>query len=157
YLDADEFSSGDRRSIAGASAIGVSEFRKLHPFKRGTTVIWRKCDRLENRYIGPLVKRLGLELGRLFRFQLWAGERITLNGDILKPVDPLFERDGCGLTGATAFGPENTYEIAFTVGNTKATPSVVKVRFTELPVEKWHLLSNREKNKTGIAKGAGVS
>jgi hypothetical protein len=157
YLDADEFSSGGRRSIPGASAITVSEFRKLHPFKHGTTVIWRKCDRLENRYIGPLVKRLGLELGRLFRFQLWAGKRITLNGDILKALDPLFERDGCGLTGAEAFGPEMTYEIACKVGNAKATPSVVKVRFTELPVGKWHLLSNPEKNRAGIAKGAGVS
>ncbi|HEU5070879.1 MAG TPA: ATP-binding protein [Verrucomicrobiae bacterium] len=157
YLDADEFSSGGRESVPAANEIAVAEFRKVHPFKHGTTVVWRKCDRLENRYLGPLVKRLGLELGRLFRFQLWAGKHITLNGDPLRPLDPLFERQGCGLTGANAFGPELTYEVASTDGNGKAASSVVKVRFTELPVEKWHVLSNREKNVTGIAKGAGVS
>lgn len=157
YLDADEFSSGGRESVPPASTMPCVEFRKVHPFKHGTTVIWRKCDRLENRYLGPLVKRLGIELGRLFRFQLWAGKHITLNGDLLKPLDPLFEREGCGLMGANAFGPELTYEVALFGGNGTTTSSVVRVRFTELPVEKWHSLSNREKNATGIAKGAGVS
>ena len=155
YLDADEFSSGGRESVPTSSTIPICEFHKIHPFKYGTTVNWRKCDRLENRYLGPLVKRLGLELGRLFRFQLWAGKQITLNGDPLKPCDPLFERESCGLTGARAFGPELTYEVACADSNTAS--SVVTVRFTELPVEEWHSLSNLEKNVTGIAKGAGVS
>jgi hypothetical protein len=156
YLDADEFSKGDREKLPAADAITVAEFRKVHPFKHGTTVIWRKCDRLENRYVGPMIKRLAVELGRLFRFQLWDGKQITLNKDELKPLDPLFARDGCGLTGASAYGPELTYEVALGGGDS-ASFSVVKVRFTELPVEKWHGLSNREKNATGIAKGAGVS
>ena len=157
YLDADEFSSGRREDISPANGIPVSEFFKVHPFKKGTTVMWRKCDRLENCYLTPIVKRLGLELGRLFRMQLWAGKHITLNGESVKPLDPLFQRESCGFTGATSFGPELSYEVAFMDCKGKQSSSMVKVRFTELPVEKWHNLSNTEKNINGIAKGAGVS
>jgi hypothetical protein len=157
YLDADEISSGRREDIPTANTVPIGEFFKVHPFKTGTTVIWRKCDRLENRYLAPLVKRLGLELGRLFRMQLWAGKLITLNGDAVKPLDPLFQRESCGLIGASEFGPELSYEVAFTNSKGKPSSSLVKVRFTELPVKKWHGLSNQEKNINGIAKGAGVS
>jgi hypothetical protein len=157
YLDADEFSSGKREGVSVATEISRAEFSKIHPFQRGTTVIWRKCDRLENRYIGPLVKRLGLELGRLFRYQLWAGKHITMNGDPLKSVDPLFEKQGNGLCGAKLFGPELTYEVALPTDSGPTTLSVVKVKFAELPVHDWHSLSNREKNSAGIAKGSGVS
>jgi hypothetical protein len=157
YLDADEFSSGTVESIANAKTVALSDFRILHPFKRGTTVSWQKCDRLESRYLGPLARRLGLELGRLFRFQLWAGKRITLNGDAVKPLDPLFARKGCGLTGATPFGPELGYEVTLANRAGNAPSSVVKVRFTELPIDKWYNLSNKEKNESGIAKGASVS
>src|SRR5439155_22066596 len=69
-------------------------------------------------------------------------------------IDPLFERSSCGLTGALAFGPELTYEVA--IPNTSSS-SVVSVRFTELPINEWHGLSNAEKNAAGIAKGGGVS
>src|SRR5205823_2794019 len=36
-------------------------------------------------------------------------------------------------------------------------PSMVKVRFSELPVKKLYTLSNNEKAGQGITKGAGVS
>jgi len=35
--------------------------------------------------------------------------------------------------------------------------STVSVRYTELPIEKWHSFSNEEKRSHGITKGAGVS
>jgi hypothetical protein len=154
HLDADEFREGRRETIEESRSISAPEFRETHPFQRGTTVVWRKCDRLENRKFGPLTKRLRAELGRLFRYQLWAGKRIKVNGDAVLPVDPLFEKSGCGLTGANAFGPESTYEVAIPGA---CSSSVVRVRFSELPVGEWHSLSNTEKNATGIAKGAGVS
>lgn len=153
HLDADEFRDGRRETIGESRCVSASEFREAHPFTRGTTVIWRKCDRLENRKFGPLTKRLRAELGRLFRYQLWAGKCIKVNGDVVLPLDPLFEKSGCGLTGASAFGPELTYEVAIPGAGCS---SVVRVRFTELPIGKWHSLSNAEKNAAGIAKGAGV-
>lgn len=154
YLDADEFRDQRRETIAESCSISVPEFRQAHPFNKGTTVVWRKCDRLENRKFGPLTKRLRAELGRLFRYQLWTGKRIKLNGEAVLPIDPLFEKSGSGLTGARGYGSELPYEVA--MPGTGAS-SVIRVRFTELPVAEWHSLSNAEKNSVGIAKGAGVS
>ncbi|MGA2662904.1 MAG: hypothetical protein ABSH34_35950 [Verrucomicrobiota bacterium] len=140
-------------TLPEARRIPATLFRETHPFRRGTSVVWRKCDRLDNKKFGPLAKRLRTELGRLFRYQLWSGKKIKLNGEALLPLDPLFERAGCGLRGAAAYGPELTYEVAAPAGAT----SIVRVRFTELPVAEWHSLSNEQKNAAGIAKGAGVS
>ena len=112
YLDADDISAGRRDTIPEAEPLPLSEFRSIHPFQHGTTVVWRKCDRLEKRYLGPLAKRLRTELGRLFRYQLWSGKRITVNEEQVAALDPLFERVGGGLFGARNFGPELTYEIA---------------------------------------------
>jgi hypothetical protein len=155
YLDADDISAGRRDTIPEAQPLPLVEYRSIHPFQRGTSVIWRKCDRLEKRYLGPLTKRLRAELGRLFRYQLWSGKRITVNEERVVAVDPLFERAGGGLVGAQNFGPELSYEIA--QGEARPTSSVVRVRFTELPVGEWHSMSNAQKNAAGIAKGAGVS
>ena len=157
YLDADDISAGRRDTIPEAEPLPLAEYRNIHPFQRGTTVVWRKCDRLEKRYLGPLTKRLRTELGRLFRYQLWSGKRITLNEERVKAVDPLFERAGAGLVGARNFGPELSYEVAFGDGAGRPNSSVVRVRFTELPVGEWHSMSNVQKNTAGIAKGAGVS
>jgi hypothetical protein len=157
YLDVDDFSTGKRETVPDAAALPLVEYRSVHPFRRGTTVVWRKCDRLGKRYMGPLARRLRWELGRLFRYQLWAGKRITLNGERLKSVDPLFERGDAGRSGARSFGPELNYEIAFSDAAGKWSTSVVRVRFSELPVAEWHSLSNAEKNAAGIAKGSGVS
>lgn len=157
YLDADEISAGRLDTIPETELLPLEEYRQVHPFQRGTTVIWRKCDRLERRYLGPLSKRLQIELGRLFRFQLWSGKRITLNGERISAVDPLLERPGTSLVGARGFGSELRYEVALRDGEERRSSSVVRVRFTELPVDKWHSLSNSEKNIAGVAKGAGVS
>ena len=153
YLDADEFRDELRVTLPEATHVAPAAFHEAHPFQSGTTVVWRKCDRLDNRKFGPLTRRLKLELGRLFRFQLWARKKIRVNGDIVLPWDPLFERAGCGLKGAKAYGPESVYDVASPTGRA----SKVRVRFTELPIAEWHSLSNQEKNASGIAKGAGVS
>jgi hypothetical protein len=103
-----------------------------------------------------LLAKLRFELGRLFRFQLWAGKKIRLNDEPVQPFDPLFEREGVNLRGGRPFGPELSYEIAVQVDPAVRT-SVIKVRFVELPVQRWHSFSNIEKNAQGIAKNAGVS
>jgi len=95
-------------------------------------------------------------LGRLFRYQLWAGKRLLVNGEKVISFDPLFEHEGINLTGAKPFGPELSYEVEIPRASPART-SLINVRFTELPVDKWHSLSNVEKNTQGIAKNAGVS
>src|SRR5439155_17466117 len=109
-----------------------------------------------DRKLGPLTRRLRTELGRLFRYQLWAGKRLLVNGEKVISFDPLFEHEGINLTGAKPFGPELSYEVEIPRASPART-SLINVRFTELPVDKWHSLSNVEKNTQGIAKNAGVS
>src|SRR5262249_12053357 len=82
-------------------------------------------------------------------------KRISLNGEQIAPVDPLFERTGDNLIGAKRFGPELRYDV--TIPDSPPRTSAVLVRFTELPVNRWHQFSNAEKNSYGIAKNAGVS
>ena len=158
YLDADEFKQAGRETIPAAKKLPILEYRKYHPFKRGTTVFWSKCDRLDNRKLGPFFAAYAIELGRIFRYQLWSGKRIAINGDYLRPIDPLFERPGAGLIGAISYGPELLFEISLpNTSNTANRSSIVRVRFAELPVAEWHSFSNEKKNAAGIAKRAGVS
>jgi hypothetical protein len=158
YLDADELRKSGRETIPAARRFPISQYREYHPFTRGTTVSWSKCDRLDNRKLAPLVSRLRIELGRIFRYQLWSGKRIAINGEYLRPIDPLFERPGAGLIGAISYGPELTFEISLPNISDKAhRSSIVRVRFTELPVVEWCWLSNEKKNTAGITKRAGVS
>jgi hypothetical protein len=155
YLDVDEV-LGRHAWIPRARAVPMINFLRLSKDRRGTAVIWSKCDRLNNRKLGPLSKKLRRELGRLFRYQLWAGKEIIFNDQLVTPFDPLFVENGTNLVGAKRFGPNLTYQIALPEANTPRT-STIEVVFSELPVANWHSLSNVEKNDHGIAKNAGVS
>jgi hypothetical protein len=152
FLDVDDVASGRNTAIPSPKEISRSTFRELSPFGLGTVVVWRKCDRLYTRRLGPLCRRLRDELGCLFRYQLWSGKRIMVNDEAVSAFDPLFERGGRNLVGAHAYGPELLFEIGI-----HDSASVIRVRFTELPIEDWHSFSNEEKNSYGIAKNAGVS
>lgn len=155
YLDIDEIVSSSS-SIQPARSITTECFRSRCPFDRGTVVIWNRCDRLANRKLGPLTRNLRNELGLLFRYKLWAGKTISVNGEPVKPFDPLFIRHGANLSGAAPFGPQFSYEIDISQRGTHKTSAVV-VTFSELPISLWHGFSNTEKNERGIAKNAGVS
>jgi hypothetical protein len=155
-LDVDDVASGRTKGITPAQIVPSSTFRQFSPFRNGTVVIWSRSDRLRGRKLRPMCRRLRAELGRLFRYQLWAGKRIVLNGEAVLPFDPLFERHGLNLVGARPFGPQLSFEVAIPDSVCGRT-SVVSVRFIELPIVEWHSLSNEEKNSQGIAKNAGVS
>lgn len=155
YLDVDEVAAG---RIATISQPQQAAWQGMAPrkFKRGTVVIWQKCDRLVDRKLGPLSRRLRKELGRLFRYQLWAGKTIAVNGELVVSFDPLFMKAGDNLTGAVPFGPDLVYPVAIAASGKRKTSTII-VRFAQLPVGLWHSLSKEEKNVKGIAKSAGVS
>jgi hypothetical protein len=60
------------------------------------------------------------------------------------------------VSGAHLFGEELRYEVRASVDDPAKT-GWVRVRFSELPVHEWHKLSNDEKRRIGVSKGAGVS
>ena len=79
----------------------------------GTLVMWTRCDRLDNLRISTIVRKLESELGRRFRHFLWKGLRITINGDAVRPFDPLYLHPDAEVSGARFFGEEELrYEVA---------------------------------------------
>ena len=154
YLDVDEIAGGKMTEVP------APEVGKSPPITcvgaSGTLVYWMQCDRLDNRRVSTIVRKLEAELGRRFRHFIWQGLRITINGDALEAFDPLYLHPRAKITGASLFGDELTYEVRADPADPNKT-GWVRVRFTELPVQPWHKLSNEEKRRMGLSKGAGVS
>jgi hypothetical protein len=151
-LDVDEIAAGAMREVPRPSR--PNETPERCRGQSGTLVVWTKCDRLDFRRAEALHRRLSPILGRKFRYFIWSGVKITINGKPVLPIDPLGEHPNSPLTGATAFGKPFTYEVK--VPETGAIGKVV-VRFSELPIARAFSLSNEEKRRLGISNGAGVS
>lgn len=122
----------------------------------GTLVAWTRCDRLDNRRVSTIARKLDAELARRFRHYLWAGLRLTINGEVVRPFDPLYLHSDAIINGAQQFGDELRYEVCVDPANPTLT-GLVRVRFSELPVHEWQSLSNEAKRQRGISKGSGVS
>lgn len=158
FLDLDEVIAG--RLTRVPKPIGTSPLPSAVRlgFRSGTAVIWQRCDRLDHRRISTITRKLHGFLGRVFRYFLWDGINIVVNGEKIRPIDPLFLNEDSVTSGGRAFGTPLEYDIKIPLpdGQGIAQGRVVVV-FSELPVEKWHHLSNDEKQKLGIPKSAGVS
>ena len=122
--------------------------------RSGTLVTCRKCDRLESTTCSKLCAELHCHLGRLFRYKLWAGLRLAINRERVRPFDPLLLK--CELPEcATLFG--STLEYPVRVQLRREISSRIQVTFTELPVGPWGALPVAVKKQLGIIGGAGVS
>jgi hypothetical protein len=109
---------------------------------------------LRRRRAATLAESLRIPLGRKYRYALWNGAEIKLNGVLIPPLDPLFCHRHTALRGATPYGDLLRYEVS---SPREPTTSTIDVRFTELPVAQWHGLSVAAKRQRGIVGGAGVS
>lgn len=154
YLDLEEIASGELTEVPRPTHTSRPHF--INGYQTGTAVTWSRCDRLDNRRISTITRKLAVALGRRFRHFLWGGVSIKINGDPVQPIDPLFLHPDALYSGATLFAEELVYEVAANPSDPAVT-GVVRVRFSELPVAEWSHLSNKEKRARGIAKGAGVS
>jgi len=158
YLDVDE--------IAGGSTTRVPRPVRVAPpipfagrlFHSGTRVVWSRCDRLDHRRPRTIARKLRAFLGRAFRYFLWDGFKIEVNGEPVQSVDPLFLHECSISRGGRPFGTPLEYDIRLPRSDGKvAGAGRVTVTFSQLPVEAWHQLSNDDKNRMGISKAAGVS
>ena len=154
YLDLDEIASGAMTEVPKPRRVSRPIF--VNGYNSGTAVTWTRCDRLDNRRISTIARKLLLALGRRFRYFLWDGVSISVNEIPVEAVDPLYLHPLAMYSGATPFAGEMAYEIAANP-HEPSTTGIVRVRFSELPVDEWSKLSNREKRVRGITKGAGVS
>ena len=154
YLDVDEIASGEITDVPKPKR--VRRPASANRYDSGTLVTWTRCDRLDNRRISTLMRKLLRVLGRQFRHFLWDGVSIRVNDDAVVPIDPLFLHSSALINGASQFAEEFVYEVSVSPKSRHRT-GIVRVRFSELPVAEWSRLSNREKRVRGISKGAGVS
>ena len=155
FLDIDEIITGNCKEIIEPTLVDIN----VNPLngKKGTVVEWSRCDRLSLKEKESLAQLLKSELGRIFRKQIWLGKKIFVNDQIVLPVDPLFLNAGNNLRGALIYGDNLRYDIKLPGSLAEATLSRVEVVFSELPVAKWHLFSNKEKREHSISKNRGIS
>lgn len=147
YLDAHAIAKGTLVQIPTPKAVSTPARNKT-----GTLVVLSDCDRVDLRSPATVdsIKRL---LGRIFRRAILRGAMVTVNGELVRPVDPLFRDATHPVVRGKRYGPQ----LDLPVRTPNGVTSIVHVRFTELPVEKLSRLSNAEKADAGITKGAGVS
>ncbi|MFI6048385.1 ATP-binding protein [Nocardia sp. NPDC051321] len=149
HLDLDEFIEGRQEVLP------VVECGKRPPFipktKRGTAVRLTRCDRLEYRRASTIAQRLVEEFGRIYRRFLGAGIEMEINGTRVARFDPLF-LDSHQQEGGVQFGDTLYYQLS-----DGGLTGQMEVRFSELPVERWHDLPAPEKRRLGISNGPVMS
>jgi hypothetical protein len=158
YLDVDEITSGRMTEVPSPEPRSMPRWVGKFTGKSGTLVVWTRCDRLDHRRVSTIARRLLIPLGRVFRYFLWDGVQIRVNGNAVEPIDPLYLHRQSARRGGTPFGKPMEYAIeAHSSNGTTNGTGRVTVRFSELPVHKWHDLPNEAKRRLGIVNGAGVS
>ncbi len=158
YLDVDEIASGLMEEVPVPKVRSLPKHLAHGEGKSGTLIVWSECDRLSNQRISTIKTKLSHSLGQIYRYYLWEGIEIRINGDLISPVDPTFQRSRNGDGSPPIFGEPIRYEVVCPGANGSGeTVGNVTVTFTELPVHEWHDLSNEEKRQRGITNNAGVS
>jgi len=155
YFDVDEIASGSLTDVPEARLAALPSWiaDKLTP--TGTAVVWSRCDRLSFRRVETFRDRLSAALGRSFRYFIWEGVKLTIDGSAIAPIDPLFCESREASSKASRVGRPLLFEVASQ--RIPELSSKIQVRFSLLPVHQWTDLPADEKRRLGISKGAGVS
>ena len=149
-LDVDEVARNRHGTLPPTSEVADRSFLPATP--SGTLVRLLRCDRLEFRRVSTVVRRLRDDLGRIYRRFITAGVGLVVNGSPVTPIDPLMLDSTGRLAGARQFGDTLVYSVDAPAGSGQ-----VKVRFSELPIERWHSLTSSEKRQLGITGSSSVS
>ena len=142
-LDLDELATEQTNSLPPVKVVRSTPFAPTTV--SGTVVRLLRCDRLEYKRSAWLVRHLHQEFGRIYRRFLTTGKRLLVNGRLVQPIDPLLLDKEAVVHGARQFGDELVYHLSGKTGRGE-----VRVRFSELPVERWHAQSVQEKRDAGI-------
>jgi hypothetical protein len=159
YLDVEEVASGQITAIPEPEPNSPPAWADAHiTGPSGTVVVWNECDRLDHKRLSTLEAKLHDVLGRMFRYFIWSGEvDLTINGNSVTPIDPLFLNKDAIHQGAVVFQEPWIVEFRSNPTDPRSPIGKVEVEFVELPVARWHDLPNNEKRAMGISNGAGVS
>lgn len=149
-LDVDELIRSRRRSLPPVESIARPPF--LPRTQHGTAVLLRRCDRLEYKRTSTLASKLHNDLGRIYRRFIERGIDLSVNGETVAAIDPLLLKRNGKRLGVRHFGEKLTYQLDGSGGK-----GTVEVVFTELPVDRWHNLSTKDKRQLGVTNAPPVS
>ncbi|MCX4387288.1 ATP-binding protein [Micromonospora peucetia] len=149
-LDIDELANAGDAALPPVEHIDRPAF--VPDTDSGTVVRLTRCDRVEYKRSSALARRLGDDLGRIYRRFLANGVSLQVNGQLVVANDPLCLQPESKIIGGRQFGDDLLYEIP--VGSTSGT---ISVTFSELPIDRWHGLSTEEKRTMGVTAGPPVS
>ena len=94
YIDLDEI----EKTAGSDDATGIqppitksppADLEALLPSSSGTVVVWSKYDNQQER-ASLVLQEMKKWLGRTFRKFIWEGLRITVNGETVRAIDPLY-------------------------------------------------------------------
>lgn len=152
YMDVDEIATSGTglprpRDAALPASVKVRS-------RSGTLVVWTRCDRIVFRRASTVSSRLREAFARWYRYAIWAGVELLVNGEMVHALDPLYSHPSCSYPSSEPYG--HTLEYPIHVPGTKQS-SIVRIRFIEIPVEAWAESSVDEKRAAGIIGGPTVS
>jgi Histidine kinase-, DNA gyrase B-, and HSP90-like ATPase len=149
-LDVDDIVKSRHRTLPPIQEVEHPPFPRSS--KTGTVVRLSRCDRLEYKRVSTIKRHLAEDLGRIYRHFVGGILTLTLNGTPVEPNDPLMLDDPGLAAGARQFGDVLNYQLAAAEGVGR-----IEVRFSELPIERWHSLSSAEKRQLRITGAPSVS
>ena len=152
YLDVDEVVAGTLSTIPGPKRRSLPNWLRVASPGSGTLVLWTKCDRITRLPTKTALDDMRRSLGRIYRYALLKGTRISLNAVPVEPIDPLYLERRSAMHGARRYGSPLVLELAGENGMGR-----VEVSFSELPVSRWQAWSVEQKRQFGIVGGGGVS
>src|SRR5205823_5644146 len=133
FLDVDEIVAGRMKQVPDPKSSALPPWAGQIASNKGTLVVWRRCDRLDHRRAATIARKLFAPLGRIFRYFLWDGVVISVNGLPVEPIDPLYLHPKSARRGGTRFGKPLEYPIeAQSVDGSVTGNGKVTVTFSEL-------------------------
>lgn len=149
-LDVDDLTKNRHRTLPPVEAVAYIPFQPSST--SGTVVRLIRCDRLEHRRISTIARNLTDDLGRIYRHFLTNDLSLTVNDATVTAIDPLMLDDTGRAAGARQFGDVLRYRL-----DTSDGEGCIEVRFSELPIERWHSLSSTKKRQLGITNSPSIS
>lgn len=168
YADLDEIANGDMTDIPEAQPkVLPVKYVDIASEGPGTIVVWTKYDR-QPESAETIEQEMKIWLGRTYRYFIWEGTQIFVNGDEIKAIDPLYVK-----TEKTKFpndpkSEEMTPQIKFDWSTMKndsdandfPAESEVVIRMSLLPKEfrkERGAGNSREAKERQIERNEGVS